>query len=190
MANTTQQQIIHGFLKLLHEKPFDKITVKDICELCEINRNTFYYHFRDIYNVLETLLLQEQELAKQDEREQETFYEEYVRRYHFIIEHRKAVLHLYCSKNRDLILQYFYTITELFVEKYVRKAAEGRKLSEEDVRFAIDFYSNSIIGNILLWLQHGMQEDQEKLIYRLSLSYKATIGALLDELEMTPGDGV
>lgn len=38
MAKFTQQAIMYSLLKLLQEKPIDKITVKDICELCEINR--------------------------------------------------------------------------------------------------------------------------------------------------------
>lgn len=61
MAKFTQQAIMYSMLKLLQEKPIDKITVKDICELCEINRNTFYYYYSDIYQVLEELLRSETE---------------------------------------------------------------------------------------------------------------------------------
>ncbi len=39
--------------KLLLERPLDKITVTDIAEDCGINRMTFYYHFRDIYDLVE-----------------------------------------------------------------------------------------------------------------------------------------
>lgn len=61
MAKFTQQAIMYSLLKLLQEKSIDKITVKDICELCEINRNTFYYYYSDIYQVLEELLRSETE---------------------------------------------------------------------------------------------------------------------------------
>lgn len=46
--NRNKQAIIDAFWELLEEKPLSKITVKDIVERCQINRNTFYYHFRDI----------------------------------------------------------------------------------------------------------------------------------------------
>ena len=43
---------MHEFMKILEEKSLDKITVKDICERSEINRNTFYYYFDNVYDVL------------------------------------------------------------------------------------------------------------------------------------------
>ena len=45
MAKFTRKAIMQTFLHILKNKPLDRITVKDICEQCEINRNTFYYYF-------------------------------------------------------------------------------------------------------------------------------------------------
>ena len=45
MATFTRKAIMQTFLHILKNKPLDRITVKDICEQCEINRNTFYYYF-------------------------------------------------------------------------------------------------------------------------------------------------
>lgn len=183
MAKYTQQAIMYSLLKLLQEKPIDKITVKDICELCEINRNTFYYYYSDIYQVLEELLRSETEKSLKEKQEYKNFYEEYLQKYHLVLEYKKAVFHLYNSKNRDMILKYFYDVTEDFVEKYVRKEVVGTNLSEEDIEFVTHFYSNSMIGNTLRWLQHGMQDSQERLIHRMSVSYQATIKALIAQIE-------
>ena len=38
-----------SFVKMLSQKPFDKITIKDIIEGCGLNRGTFYYYYDDIY---------------------------------------------------------------------------------------------------------------------------------------------
>ena len=183
MAKYTQQAIMYSLLKLLQEKPIDKITVKDICELCEINRNTFYSYYSDIYQVLEELLRSETEKSLKEKQEYKNFYEEYLQKYHLVLEYKKAVFHLYNSKNRDMILKYFYDVTEDFVEKYVRKEVVGTNLSEEDIEFVTHFYSNSMIGNTLRWLQHGMQDSQERLIHRMSVSYQATIKALIAQIE-------
>ena len=45
--NYTENAIKDAFWQLLEEKPYNKITVKDIVERCQVNRNTFYYHFHD-----------------------------------------------------------------------------------------------------------------------------------------------
>jgi AcrR family transcriptional regulator len=42
---------MQSYLRLVRQKPLDKLTVKDIVEDCEITRNTFYYHFQDIYDL-------------------------------------------------------------------------------------------------------------------------------------------
>ena len=183
MAKFTRQAIMYSLLKLLQEKSIDKITVKDICELCEINRNTFYYYYSDIYQVLEELLKFETEKSLKEDQKYESFYEDFLKRYHLIIEYKKAVYNLYNSKNRDLILKYFQDITEDFVEKYVYKEVKGKKLLPEDIKFIIDFYSSSMIGNTLRWMRKGMQEKQEQLIYKLSVSYQATIKALIAQFE-------
>jgi hypothetical protein len=183
MAKFTRQAIMYSLLKLLQEKSIDKITVKDICELCEINRNTFYYYYSDIYQVLEELLKFETEKSLKEDQKYESFYEDFLKRYHLIIEYKKAVYNLYNSKNRDLILKYFQDITEDFVEKYVYKEVKGKKLLPEDIKFIIDFYSSSMIGNIFRWMHKGMQEKQEQLIYKLSVSYQATIKALIVQFE-------
>ena len=56
MASFTKKAICQSFIKLLSERPIDKITVKDIVDDCGIARNTFYYHYQDIYQVLEDIL--------------------------------------------------------------------------------------------------------------------------------------
>ena len=183
MAKFTRQAIMYSLLKLLQEKSIDKITVKDICELCEINRNTFYYYYSDIYQVLEELLKFETEKSLKEDQKYESFYEDFLKRYHLIIEYKKSVYNLYNSKNRDLILKYFQDITEDFVEKYVYKEVKGKKLLPEDIKFIIDFYSSSMIGNIFRWMRKGMQEKQEQLIYKLSVSYQATIKVLIAQFE-------
>jgi len=51
----TEQLIRDNFLKLLDEKPLNRITVRELCDLCSINRATFYKHYPDVYGVLEAL---------------------------------------------------------------------------------------------------------------------------------------
>ena len=50
---TTKFAIAFAFKELLLEKSIDKITINDITEKCGINRQTFYYHFHDIYELIE-----------------------------------------------------------------------------------------------------------------------------------------
>lgn len=55
MPSLTRNAIVQAFLHLLEERPLSKITVKNIVDVCGINRNTFYYHFKDIPELIEAI---------------------------------------------------------------------------------------------------------------------------------------
>lgn len=192
MAKFTRQAIMLCLLKLLEEKSIDKITVKDICERCEINRNTFYYYFGDIYEVLDALIEYETEQSLKEEDNGASFYEEFLQRYHLALNCKKAIAHLYDSKNRELVSNYFYTITENFIRKHVEKEAEGMNVPDEEIKFIVDFYSNSLIGMMLRWIREKMPEKKDHLIRQWSMSYQATVKILLQGClaEQHPGASV
>ena len=56
MAVSTKQSIIDCTIALAETKPLRKITVGEIVKQCGITRNTFYYHFHDIYDVLDSAI--------------------------------------------------------------------------------------------------------------------------------------
>lgn len=53
MSQMTKKSLAVSLKKMLAQKPLEKIKVIDITEDCEVNRQTFYYHFKDIYDLLE-----------------------------------------------------------------------------------------------------------------------------------------
>lgn len=59
MSQLTKKAIREAFLRQINKMPFDKITVKSIAEDCGINRNTFYYHYQDIYQLLDEIFMVE-----------------------------------------------------------------------------------------------------------------------------------
>lgn len=51
-SNTTKLALSHTLKELLRERPFEKISISDICEGCGMNRKSFYYHFRDKFDLV------------------------------------------------------------------------------------------------------------------------------------------
>ncbi|MBP3585384.1 MAG: TetR family transcriptional regulator, partial [Peptococcaceae bacterium] len=66
MSKETKQLIAETFVELSRQKSIDKVTVKDVVEACHVSRQTFYYHFQDLTDVMEWMLCQttEQMLAE------------------------------------------------------------------------------------------------------------------------------
>lgn len=51
-SNITKNALAAALEELMGEKPFDKIKISDICDRCGMNRKSFYYHFRDNYDLV------------------------------------------------------------------------------------------------------------------------------------------
>ena len=155
MAKFTRKAIMQTFLHILKNKPFDRITVKDICEQCEINRNTFYYYFRDIYDVLEAIFEDEVRLVMDEAKEGMTFHDAYARAASIILNNREAIIHIYASENGRVLRTYLDAVVTQVVRRFVLEKAEGYSLSESDVAFITAFYSNGIVGSTIKLIERG-----------------------------------
>lgn len=175
MAKHTQKAIIESFMELLQKKSLDKITVKDIIEATEINRNTFYYHFQDIYDLLENAFEEEAIKFRSEADPKNNFYEEYIRTVNFLLDHSDAIIHIYNSKSRDVIKTYLESAASFFIGRFVEEAAKGSKLSENGKKYIIYFYTDAIIGVTLRWIEGRMMDSKEVLIKTVSDSFNATV---------------
>ena len=63
MSQTTKRALEASLKKLLLQKPLNKITINDITEDCGVNRMTFYYHFKDIYDLVDWILVEDADRA-------------------------------------------------------------------------------------------------------------------------------
>ena len=176
MAKQTQKFIMSTFMQLLESESLDKITVRDIVEECEINRNTFYYHYSDIYDLLDDVFRVETEkFMSEDVDENTTFGEEYERAACFVLKYKKAIIHIYDSKKRDVLQNYLETLAFSFISRFVKKEADGYGLPDEDIDYITGFYTHAIVGNTLGWIKRKLPSGQEKFIARTAGSFNATV---------------
>ena len=73
MSNVTKRALEQSLKNLLLKKPLTKITIGDITEDCGINRMTFYYHFKDIYDLVEWACLEDARRALDEKKTYDTW---------------------------------------------------------------------------------------------------------------------
>lgn len=182
MAKQTQKFIMSTFMQLLENESLDKITVRDIVEECEINRNTFYYHYSDIYDLLDDVFRVEAEkFLEQDVDDNTTFGEEYARAAQFVLKYRKAILHIYDSKKRDVLENYLETLAFSFINRFVKKESEGYGLSDDDVNYITGFYTHAIVGNTIEWIKRKLPSGQERFIERTAGTFNVTVKDMIEQ---------
>lgn len=171
VAQFTKKAIIKTFMELLNEEPFDKITVTDIVNRCDINRNTFYYYFTDMYALVDEIFRAETLPIIEAHRTYDTWQEGFLEVTDFALSNKTAIYHLYNSINRERLETYLYEVTLSFMDEYVRAQAEGLRVSEDDIHTLSSLYTAALEGIVLEWLHAGMKQDP--------VSYIDNIGRLL-----------
>ena len=149
MSNLTEKAIVEAFVALLNERSLDKITVREIAQKCGINRNTFYYHFHDIYDLLEHVLRQEEQTLVANIDNVHTLQQTFEEATRFVRENKTAVYHIYTSVNHDMLAKYLYSASEICMRSYIQNQCVNLEPSPQDLEDIVFLYSSMLEGAII-----------------------------------------
>ena len=159
MANFTRMAIQESFIKLLNERPLKQISVIDIVNECGVSRNTFYYHFQDMPELVESIVRQNADRIINEHPRIESIADCVNAVINSWFSNRKAVLHIYKSLNRNIFETYHWKTCEYAVTSYLDTITENIKLSEEDRRILINYMQAVCFGIVMFWLDSNLDEN-------------------------------
>lgn len=179
MSKETKQLIAETFVELSRQKSIDKVTVKDVVEACHVSRQTFYYHFQDLTDVMEWMLRQTTEQMLAESLKAENAEEALYIFVSTVAEHTKGVLpKLLNSQRRGQLENMMLQAVRTYLQEMMKHRMPDLQVSFADLRVAIDFYSYGITG---LLLEYGAKEtiDTEQLTAQI---YRILHGGILQEV--------
>ena len=166
--NHTKSAIIDAFWQLLEERPYTKITVRDIVERCQVNRNTFYYHFHDIPELLETTIKSDVDQIIQTNGHFGSPTDCLIPIVERCLKRKKAMLHIYRSVKRDVFQNELERIILYTVTQYVHTVTKDLNIPSEDKTILIQYYKCCLLGYTLDWLDKNMNFDLLKSVTRIT----------------------
>ena len=175
MSNTTKQALELSLKRMLLKKPLDKITIRDITEDCGISRMAFYYHFKDIYDLVEWACIADASLALQGKKTYDTWKEGLLQIFEAVLENKPFVMNAYRCISREKIENYLYKLTYGLIRSVVDEKAEGFAVTEEEKTFIAEFYKYGFVGVMLDWIQGGMKADYAKIVEKISITMQGNI---------------
>nr|WP_312216384.1 TetR-like C-terminal domain-containing protein [Clostridioides sp.] len=181
MAQTTKRALAASLKKLLSEKPLDKITVIDIVEDCEVNRQTFYYHYKDIYDLVERIYTSEASKALNGKKTYDTWQQGILQIFNYVIENKDFVRNTYHSISREHLERFLYNETYNLLIGVIEEKAAGMSVRDDDKFFIANFYKYAFVGLMLEWIGGGMNEDPSAIIERLSILIHGDITKALEK---------
>lgn len=169
MKKDTKELIYETFIDLLNQKPFDRITVKDIVETCDINRNTFYYYYSDIYDLLEEVFTKELNVLVDAHKSGSSWVLAFIKVASVAYRHKKIVNNICSSRSYDYLENYMYKACKHIMVDVVQFEAKDMNVPADDIDFIASFYEHALVGVISEWFRTGMREDPMILVKHLSL---------------------
>lgn len=171
----TQKIIREVFIKMLNEDSLNKITVKAIAKECNINRNTFYYYYADIYELLSEIFQTELQVVIEEYNDTLSWEESFLLAAKFTLENRKAIYHVYNSMQREELENYIYGVSGNVMMRYIETINKNISASDEDIKLVASFYKCALTGMVLEWITAGMKGNPDIIIKRIGLLFDGNI---------------
>ena len=152
----------------LLQKPLNKITINDITEDCGVNRMTFYYHFKDIYDLVDWIMVEDAAKALENKPTFDTWTEAFLDLLHQVQENKVLVMNVYRSISREQVEQYLYKLLDPMLREFMERGMQEITVQDDDVQFIVDFYKYALVGMALEWIRKDMKEDPVRMTERLN----------------------
>ena len=157
MSLLTKKMITETALKLAEKKSINKITVNELSGQCGISRNTFYYHFHDIYDVFLSFIDNriDEMVANADKNAEDAMLDfiETCIRYKYMFQN------LYKSLGHELTSKFAHEKLERLLLSALEKNYDTESICEDDLDIIFTFYEEAIIGVMIRWLRDQTPDD-------------------------------
>lgn len=168
----TKIELANAFKELSKKKQINKISITDLINYCNINRNTFYYHFNDIYDLINWMFNEEVKpiIDNFDKTNPEIFLNKV---FDYVEDNKHIFNSAYNSFGREQLKEilhpHFYAILDIIVTNHIK---DFNLIMDKDFKdFLIDFYSAGFANSIVNYIKGTQSINRDKLIkYLLTLN--------------------
>ena len=184
MSQVTKRALEQSLKNLLLKKPLTKITVGDITDDCGINRMTFYYHFKDIYDLVEWSCLEDAKRALEEKKTYDTWQQGLLQIFKAVQENKPFILNVYRCVHREQVEKYLQPLVDQLLLNVINEEAAGITVRDEDKQFIAQVYSYMFIGLMLDWIKDDMREDPQQIVEKLSKLIKGSVSMALSRFKL------
>lgn len=176
-ANITKRALAGAMKALMQAEPFQKISVGEICAHCGMNRKSFYYHFRDKYDLVNWIYYTEfvEAMRQKPYEDAWAFMLDMCRYFH---ENRAFYVNALQVTGQDSFREYFGQV----FRPMVQLAAEGAFAHAEERAFYAVFFTDAVLVGIERWLGEG-QMPPDRFVHLLRAGMEGTAMRVMKGLD-------
>ena len=184
MSQITKRALVQSLKSLLQQKPLSKITISDITEDCGISRMTFYYHFKDIYDLVEWACMEDAAKALANKKTYDTWQQGFIQIFHAVRENKVFVMNVYRCVSREQVEKYLTLLTDDLLMGVINELSAEMVVRAEDKAFIAQVHSYAFVGLMLDWIKDEMKQEPEALVNRFALVIQDDLPSALNRFRV------
>jgi len=169
---------------LLRQMPLKDISVKMVVEKCEINRNTFYYYYEDIYGVIKEFLHEQSRKMAESYDENRSLEDNLAEAIEHLFALKEIIANIYCSASHNILYSFFRDYTDPALNEYIARLSKGRIIEPEKLKTVSDFCQQAVLGVVISWLETGMQDSFRQDMHRTAVLLESIVERIMDGAEL------
>lgn len=171
MKQKTEILLCKAFMELMKKYPFPKITIQKIASECGVNRQTFYYHFDNIYDLMATAF--EYELVHECRMYDGGSWEDVMKRFlKWMKENRVIIKNILTNIESRYLRQVMYPLIIRSMENKYRPNTIIRQDTGIDDEFLYRFLAYGITQYIVEWAENDFKESASEMVGQMLLVLK------------------
>lgn len=169
----------------LKTKPLNKVTVSRLAEGAGLGRQSFYYHFADVYDLVTWVF--ERDVAEKimSCASYDRWAEGFEQLLQYMRMHREEVNAVMRSLSHRELETFFYRQFRQMMEAVVSQLQDGLTIKEEERQLVVTHYAIAVVGHLLHWLATDMAQDPQVLTARLQTVMRGNVRQTLERFAET-----
>lgn len=163
----TKRAIAQGFKELINKKSLDKITIADITEICGLNRQTFYYHFQDKYELVNWIYYNEAISIISNDLTIQNWDQKVLELLDVMKNESYFYMNTLRNTNSNEFHNYLYCVIKEIFSDIIENLVKPKKIDDTDKEFIAEFISYGVVGMIVAWAKSGMKQTPESISSRI-----------------------
>ena len=182
-SEQTKRELAGALKQMMEHKPLEKIKIQEITDLCGLKRQSFYYHFQDIYDLVEWCIVEDGKRVLEGNVTEDTWQQGLRNVVDYLQDNRAMILNGYRSVQRQ------GDILKLNLSRLVRPLMEGifdaqpgcERIAPEDREMILKMFSFGIVELVLYWVGNGMKPDGNQLVDQIDRIFDGSMESLIQK---------
>lgn len=175
-SNITKRALAAALKELMETKPFSKISVSDICQACDMNRKSFYYHFRDKYDLVNWIYYTECVMALK-EKVYPTEWDMLEDLCAYFYDNRSFYRKTLTVEGQNSFSEYFRDIAVTIITANMEEIFG----QDDALTFYVDFYADALLCAIKRWLLEKDCMPSKKFVHLIKNCLVRTSDSILQK---------